>query len=162
MSQLSQEYEENVGISFSVSAKVDYNGDLTDKPKDQAIYLVSVCPSDTELRAVFTNRKVFEKNDVFALQGNTEDEIIGQGNRKYGFVTLHNFEHLSTRLDWGGNPYHLTVAKHEIGHVFNLPHNEPDQNSFMYHPSGWSKGQWTEQTKTDILKNKYIEWYPFK
>jgi len=154
MDKVSSEFENNVGIVFEKTAPVLHDGNLERNDFDHLIYLISICPLRFEMAILFTNR-LLEK----VYDGDTTT-LAGDSSERYGIVIVYGFWDRFQFQDAGGESVMITVLKHELGHLFGLPHQTTDESSFMYTPSHRSRGLWTPEIIKILLKNKNRKWLP--
>jgi hypothetical protein len=74
--------------------------------------------------------------------GYRRNPVVGSANPRYGYLFLFEVTVRDGERDWGRNDLLETTLKHELGHLFGVPHVRI-RHSFMYKYCGSSYGEWT-------------------
>jgi hypothetical protein len=157
---VSDEYNSKVGISFEGTKIIPFNYDIEADAIDIAFYLDLVCPKESELRFIFSNRATVSSGlSGYYIPNNEVKQYAGRSHDYFGFLVLYEAEDRAKITDEGGNRAVHTTLLHEIGHLFKLDHLT-DKNSFMYSPSCYSQGEWTKEVINTINREKHRRWYP--
>ncbi len=125
---------------------------------DMAFFLRRVCPNDTELRFIFTNREV-HRAETMMTKAEDDAQMAGASHPYFGFVALYSAEDRWVAKNAAGDPALPNTLTHEIGHVFGLEDSQ-DTQSFMYFASNASQGNWTADTMKAIRREKWRRWWP--
>ena len=158
LAAVSAEYRERTGITFTPKVWADAAFPLSGWPMDTAFFLRKICPDETELRFVFTNRFV-APNQVSMTATGEGGQMAGDAHPYYGFVIAYSAEERWEARDAAGGRALLGTLRHEVAHLFGLEH-DADRRSFMYASSNLSLGQWTPATVSAIRKEKWRRWWP--
>ena len=150
---VSSEFEENVGIVFENTEFVLHDGDLSRNNFDHIIYLIRICPPYFDFAIVLSGRPMLVRI-IRNFEGNVEDAYYraGESESHYGVAIVYNV------WDKPNSSFPIKVLKHELGHVFGLPHQSTYKESFMYTLVDESLGLWTPDVVEAILKNKNRKW----
>lgn len=162
-----REYEIMVGVRFEIVKAGYFSGDMSelkikdDKGKLQIDfkYFSSViendCGPDAEVKIIYSTYKMIFIDYTNDPSGESV-MITGLTEQCGGIVIIFDVNERYRMKDKGGHPAVESTTKHELGHLFNLGHLN-DTNSFMYSPSLFSYGRWTEEVIRHIKANKYFK-----
>lgn len=148
-----REYEERVGIRFTVTRLVIFDGEADAWTIELGPLVKRACPDTTEIRMIFTNKRIF-----FESEDGKKLERAGDSQEYFGFLIVYNVAERVLFSDEGGNPALETTLKHEIGHLFGFGHTS-DKESFMFVPGNKSYAKWTDEVIRLIRKNKWRVWH---
>lgn len=160
------EYRREVGIEFQIDGPIlPYEGDLTDWPIDQAVYLSEIVPQTSELQLVFTGYEVLRDDMSAPNEVKDDTEFGGSSEVESGFSLIFSAESRFFDSDRGGHNALETIIKHELAHQFRAAHSS-DPRSFMYPVPCTSLGYWTAEVKQQIREKKdyktWLNWWWMK
>lgn len=161
LNEVFNEYRKSANIVFQREPTQIFYEDVTSQPLEEyATRMWRDCKNIQGIKIVFSNRTLTVAHfpSVKNQDALPESSQLGVASHIWGVALIYSVAEQWHERDLNGSRALITTLKHEIGHCFGLEHM-PDKQSFMYAPSLFSFGQWTDEVVMNIKKNYRKIWH---